>query len=194
MANVLDVKCGSTKLNENARVSIALYKRLQEFIPTMIEVARKFDGKVINKRLLTAFEKASPTFIDRYERTLPDFCFSYEYGHIRVRFLGEIEGTNDRYYNGYNNEVTFYGYDIVLNSKFDFAAFEIAAHRAISCLDNWIDHKIQLVKNFDRVCEIYNKAYDMLREVGTFRECCQYADAQHNAMRYMKDVYISLSK
>lgn len=191
MARELTIKCGSDNLNKHASKSIFVWNRLIEFIPTMIEVAKKFDGKLINKRLLTAFEKASPKYTDYYGRERKEFSFHFYDKSLKVCFCGKINDEIINYNTNIVREVTFYGYDMILNTKFDFSKFERIALSAIEVLNQRINTQIKYVENFDRVNKIYEQAYNLLKEVVDYKECCYYIDDKHTAMRYLTDVYVS---
>lgn len=62
----------SKSYKQHAHDQIAVYRAMLDFLPTIKEVAKKFDGKVLNARFTTALEEASPKvhigapeFVDR---------------------------------------------------------------------------------------------------------------------------------
>lgn len=187
-------KCSNEKLNKQAEIQIEIHKRFLAFKDDFIKVIKQFDGKVMNQRFLTALEKISPKY-NLHGRECSDFRFSFGGNRLTIAFYGLIDGNTDMYYNRYNNTITFYAQNGCKEEN--LYGKRLNADDFLLCVEAWFDNQekqierwTDYVANFDRVAKVYQKAYDMLKEVKDYRCLCEYADcSKEKAMRAMKDVY-----
>lgn len=180
--------CKSKSFEQYANTQIAVYTAMLNFIPTIKEVARKFNGKVMNARFTAALEAASPvTHIGgpRYiEKDVP--CF-------HCNFTQRYDGTKDLeiklwYLDGYDvdrNEIsnTFYNIEDCNNKIY---GGPLNADELCSRLDNcaeYIRGNIQGLRDkmqkLDGVIDEYLAIYRRLAELREYGYAIQSHVKEH---------------
>ena len=191
--------CSNNKLNEYATSQLAIYSRFLELKDSFCEVIKKFNGKVINKRFLTALENISPKH-EYNDITLSDFHFNFStYGNeLTITFVGYANNKLVRYSSEYHNQFTIYNYtnnrELVshINGKrLSADEYLLLVEHAFAIINKRIEDLIDMVEHYDEVSVVYKQAYDLLRSVKDYREVCSYANSKEEPhLHYLKDVFI----
>ena len=124
-----------------------------ENVDKLLEVAKKFDGKVVNKRFWDALKGTG--FWGRFDRNTMEFTF------------GEAD------YN-YRNLMDIWDYEengVIENKRLNYEKFaeqiEKNRQRAQSMINNWqysIDHGAEAIEKWKEVARAYNKAVKELKD------------------------------
>lgn len=190
--------CSNEKLNEYTKVQLGIYKKYFEFEQHLISVIKKYDGKVINQRFITALEKISPKFSCPYvngEITEFVFHFTNYSGELSIHYRGYIGEQLLLYKTNYINNFTIYstdGKDGHLRGKRLNASEYIAlVEKFYSNIEKQVNDLIDRVENYDRVASVYKQAYDLLRGVQDYRSICHFCDlTEEPYLHALKDVLI----
>ena len=191
--------CRNNKLNEYATIQITIYSRFLEIKESLCEVIKKFDGKVINKRFLTALESISPKH-EYNNITLNDFHFSFStYGNeLTMMFVGIANNKLIRYCSEYNNQIIIYNHtnnrEFVSNingKRLSADEYLLLVENAFAIINKRIEELIDMVEHYDEVSVVYKQAYDLLRSVKDYKGICSYANSKEEPhLYYLKDVFI----
>ena len=191
--------CSNNKLNDYATIQIAIYSRFLEIKESLCEVIKKFDGKVINKRFLTALESISPKH-EYNNTTLNDFYFNFStYGNeLTIMFIGFANNKLIRYSSEYHNQIIIYNNtsnkELVSNingKRLSADEYLLLVENAFAIINKHIEKLIDMVEHYDEVSAVYKQAYDLLRGVKDYKNICGYANSKEEPhLYYLKNVFI----
>lgn len=168
-----------------------IYDKFLENKDKFVEVFRKFDNKIVNKRFIDALEKVSPKHVNSYYRSeIPDFYFKFDYeGSLTIEYYGNFEGEFSL--RDFNTTFTVYGCHIY-NCKLHAESFISEFEKMYETIVNSIDQKIDLLGKYDMVSKNYKKAWELLGDVYEYREILYHgsliSDVPH--LYQLRNVYI----
>lgn len=165
------MKCSSKSFQDHAERQIAIYSAMLDYCETLKEVARKFDGKVLNKRFTNALTDASPeTHPYWYAEGATVKCFYasfspiYDGGKVELKITchylnGDSVTRGDNYYHefygldpeGLGNE--WYGNRMdaeVFASRVDTLAVKYRA--SINVLRDQLEHFDEVAAQYNDIC------------------------------------------
>ena len=171
----------SKSYNQHAHGQIAVYRAMLDFLPTIKEVAKKFDGKVLNARFTTALEEASPKihigapqFVDRI---VPMFyCkFNSPYGlekELSIElFYIEIGGKAVGYLNEFSTK--FWGLEDyknrLYNGPMNYEDFAARCDKCAESIRGNIEKLQDEIANLDKAIKKYNSIYEELKKLEPYR-------------------------
>lgn len=188
--------CKNDSFNKYVSTQIAIYEKYLGIKDIVCNIIRKYDGKVVNKRIITELENAMPTFVSpRYTKEMREFYFSFRYDNaLEIRFIGIA---NDEFINcnrNYHSEQTIYNYgtnidNAIYGKRLNADEYLKLLDITFTKMENTIAKLVNDVENFDRVSKVYEKAYNLLKGVKDYNHLAQRAEIG-TAMRKMKDVFI----
>lgn len=178
--------------NEYYRVQKAIYTNLLGIKDAMFSVIDRFDGKVVNKRFITALEDAMPqhTFPHLNGKMLPNVTFDIDYDTFRIKYASTIDGCSDLYLNGFNTTISLYRVNLK-NERLNSSSFKYLLEKEIfDTLIKRISELDEEFSNYDMVSDAYKQAYEILKSVKKYSSLCHYADSNEPWMRYLKGVIV----
>lgn len=191
--------CSNEKLNEYTKVQLGVYKKFFEFEQHLINVIKKYDGKVINQRFITALENVSSKFSCPYmngEITEFVFRFTNYNGELSIHYRGYIGEQLLLYKTNYVNNFTIYSNDRMKDGhlygkRLNASEYLALVEKFYSKIEKQVNDLIDRVENYDRVASVYKQAYDLLKGVKDYRSICHFCDLKEEPyLHALKDVLI----
>jgi hypothetical protein len=194
--------CKNEKLNKYTATQLAIYQRFLDMKEEFYKVIKAYDGKMVTKRFLSALVKASPTHTkkryDGVDIEMKDFDFNFNAycGELTISFRGIVNGVSLYYSNEFCTQFTIYDYDnskaaSIYNKRLNYAKYLPLVDTFFSNIEKRVDDLIDQVEHYDKVSKVYEKAYELLKEVKGYHYLCHYADLKVDPhMYYLKGTYI----
>lgn len=186
----------SASFESYALRQIAIYTAMLDFLPVIKEVAKKFDGKVINARFTTALEAASPkTYVGPSRREQGMFFCSFDdnFGkkHLWIR-LAYLDGEQVSYNESSAQFYCLEGIDTPIYGKeFDFSSFADRCDKTAETIRENIEQLRDEMAHFDEALEKYRAIYAMLKEVAPYRAAMKHTqEREFEFARRLADVYV----
>ena len=187
-------KTKSEKFNNHASVQVEVYNHFISYLTDIIEVVKKYDNKIINKRFLDSLKNISPKHKNYCDIDINDFIVDItSNGSLSIRFNGITKNKKDINDNDFeigcvignykNNNGSIYGdrlnaveYIVLIENKIEYFKARIG---------EWENY----CANYNKVSKVYSKAYELLLSVKEFRYLAWYSDEKE--MERLKNVFIS---
>ena len=194
------MNCSSKSFQTHAETQICIYEAMIEYCGTMKEIARKFDGKVLNKRFTDALQAASPkthpfwfdegkevpcfyaAFSCDYSRT--ELCVSLHYlngNSVSRLFHNRIYGLDPK-----ERGAEWYG------NRMDAAKFAELADAAAASMQEKADALRYQIAHFDEMVAKYNEVAKIVKDIPyEFRDMMTYTEEpEFRAVSQLAKCYI----
>lgn len=151
-----------------AKTQIRVYEEMIAFADTMKAIARKYNGKVVNRRFTNEMAEAGPKWGNGYPCFSCGFDETFHY-RIKVELMELPDGTRaygygNRFRN-LDNDVNAKSWEVMYNGPMDAEKFCSLVDKNVEGFKKEIIELRDCLEHFDEVLGVYQKVMATLRDI-----------------------------